>query len=59
MQRWRCSLSGCQLTAVGEGTAEVGGAVNEKPPARLVRMVAPLSHPYERGGSMQRLFFVA
>jgi len=35
----------------------IGGMT--KPPAQLARVVAPPSHPYERGGGMRRLIFVA
>jgi len=45
-------------SAVGEGTAEVAKMDDTKPPARLARVVAP-SHPYDRGGDLWRLFFVA
>jgi len=29
-----------------------------KPPAQLARVVAPASHPYEKGGGTRRLVFV-
>jgi len=46
-------------SAVGEGTAEVAIGRMIKPPTQLVWVVAPPSHPYERGGGMRRLIFVA
>jgi len=48
-----------QHSAVGEGTAEVAIGGMTKPPAQLARVVAPPSHPYERGGGMRWLVFVA
>jgi len=48
-----------QQSAVGEGTAEVAIGGMTKPPAQTARVVAPLSHPYERGGEMRRLVLVA
>jgi len=35
---------------------ECGGVL--QPPAQLARVVAPASHPYEKGGGMGRLVFV-
>jgi len=35
---------------------ELGGGL--KPPAQLARVVAPASHPCERGGATQQLAFV-
>ena len=46
-------------SAVGEGTAEVVKIDDTKPPARLVWVVAPPSHPYERERDIRWLFFVA
>jgi len=35
---------------------ELGGGLN--PPAQLARVVAPASHPRERGGATRRLAFI-
>src|SRR6188768_1463919 len=43
--------------AVGKGRGGVAIGGMTKPPAQLARVVAPPSHPYERGGGVRRLIF--